>query len=382
MNVQTKTLNTGWPLHSKRSGWLGTETTKEELSFELNENQVQILRKLAADNLAAGRRYTDVTRDQFCDALLDPFLASMAEALKSGKGLVFLRNIPIDGLSLDEIRMIFWGIGTHFGMALSQSVVGDKMGDVTPRPGSSRGYTGDQELGLHTDFTEIGVLLCIQGAKAGGENIFVSSLALWDIIERERPDYIDVLKRGFMAWRMDEHREHQDPVTPYHVPVFAETEGLRSVYWSWLTADATARFLGAPLSKHEADAIRFLCSVLDRDELRFRSQLERGEAVFFNNFEVLHSRTHFTQWEDPAKTRHLLRLWLQCEQPRPIRDEMKIWRNPSGLLGRDPDPRYADQSFVKLSENDAALFMKDYFADFYNGIKTSEELMLERLGTE
>lgn len=122
--------------------------------------------------------------------------------------------------------------------------------------------------------------------------------------------------------------------------------------------------------------------MLDRPEMKFRSRLDRGEAVFFNNFEVLHSRTHFTQWEDPAKTRHLLRLWLQCDPSRPIPEDMKIWKNPSGLLGRDPDERYADKQFVTLGTNDAALFMKDYFADFYNGTKTSEALMLERLGAD
>lgn len=248
MSVDMTMIDTGWPTHRNREGWLGTDVSKAELCFDLRAPQVAALRRLAQANLAAGRSFADVTRAQFSDPDVDDFLARAVAELKQGKGVTFLRNVPVDGLDLDEIRMIFWGIGTHFGNGLSQSVVGDKMGDVTPRPGSSRGYTGDQELGLHTDFTEIGVLLCLQPAKEGGDNIFVSSLALWDVIEREHPEYMPVLKRGFRTWRMDEHRENQDPVTPYHVPVFAEVDGLRSVYWSWLTADATARFLGEPLS--------------------------------------------------------------------------------------------------------------------------------------
>lgn len=373
-------VDTSWPLHVPRRGWLKKDVAKGQLSFDLGAEQLAAVRTLVAEHVAAGHPYTEITREQFSHPDLDAFLERSAAELKRGAGVVFVRGIPVDEFSLEEIRLLYWGIGTHFGFALSQSVIGDLMGDVMHRPGSKRGYTGDQELGLHTDYTEIGALLCIQAAKEGGDNTFVSSLALWDIIEREHPEYMPVLKRGFRTWRMDEHREEQEPVTPYYVPVFAEQNGLRSVYWSWLTADATARFLGQPLSALEAAAVRFIYEVLSREELKFTSRLDRGEIVFFNNFEVLHSRSSFTQWDEPDKARHLLRLWLQCEPQRPIPDEMKIWRNPSGLLGRDPDPRFAGDQFTKLGDNPAALFMKDYFSDFYTGKRPSEEVVLERLG--
>jgi len=251
MALQQSAYKTEWPVNVYRPGWLGSETSKPELCFDMGPEQASALIELADKHLAAGRAYTTVTLEGFRHPALDPFLAGAVEALKWGKGVIFLRGIPVDGLTLEQVRMIFWGIGTHFGSALSQSVVGDMMGDVTPRPGSSRGYTGDQELGLHTDYTELGTLLCIQPSKAGGDNIFVSSLALWDVIEREHPEFMPILTRGFRTWRMDEHRENQEPVTPYHVPVFAEKNGLRSVYWSWLTADATARYLGEPLNALE-----------------------------------------------------------------------------------------------------------------------------------
>ena len=379
MAVHQTSVKTEWPLNVQRHGWLESETDKKSLSFELNAEQSTALRKLTDRHTSTDQHYTIITRDQFSHPSVDPFFARMTEELKWGKGLVFLRGIPLEGYTLDEIRTLYWGIGTHFGTALSQSGVGDKMGDVMFRAGASRGYTSDQELELHTDYTEIGVLLCIQPAKSGGENVFASSLTLWDIVEREHPEFIPVLKRGFRCWREGEYPADQEAITSYPVPVFGEKNGLRSVYRSWITADATARFLGQPLSPLEAGAIKFIYELLGREELKFSASLDRGEAVFFNNFEVMHSRTSFVQWEAPAKTRHLLRLWFQCTPPRAIPDEMKYYENPSGLLGHDPDAKLAGQQFTTWRDDPAARFMKEYFADSLSGKQRESDLVIRHL---
>ena len=376
---QATTLKTDWPVNITRHGWLGAEITKERQSFDLGTAELGALRELIGKCTAAGRSYTDITREEFSHPALNLFLGRMTEELKWGKGLVFLRGVPVDNYTLDEIRMLYWGIGTHLGTALCQSVVGDRMGDVTPREGASRGYASNQELDLHTDYTEIAALLCVHPAKSGGMNIFASSLAIWDIVEREHPEFIPILMRGFKAWRFDEHREGQDPMTPYHVPVFGEEDGLRSVYWFWVTADAAARFVGEPLTASETACIKFLYEVAGREELRFSDTLQRGEAVFFSNYEVLHSRTAFVQWEDRAKSRHLLRLWLQCTPKRPIPEKMKFYENPSGGLGYDIDPRRIGQEYVKLSDNPASRFMKEYLAEFYTGKISGMKLIMKRL---
>ena len=43
---------------------------------------------------------------------------------------MLLRGLPIEDYSKDELGMIFWGIGTHLGRGLSQSVMGDRLGHV------------------------------------------------------------------------------------------------------------------------------------------------------------------------------------------------------------------------------------------------------------
>ena len=43
-----------------------------------------------------------------------------------------------------------------------------------------------------------------------------------------------------------------------------------------------------------------------------------GDMQFLNNHVILHSRTTYEDHADPAKRRHLLRLWLACDDGPPL----------------------------------------------------------------
>ena len=51
-------------------------------------------------------------------------------------------------------------------------------------------------------------------------------------------------------------------------------------------------------------------------QVRFRQQ--PGDLLFLNNWVTLHRRTAFTDHEDPAQRRHILRLWLAMPNSRPL----------------------------------------------------------------
>ena len=42
-----------------------------------------------------------------------------------------------------------------------------------------------------------------------------------------------------------------------------------------------------------------------------------GDLQFLHNHQILHSRNDFVNWPEPARHRHLLRLWLAPEAARP-----------------------------------------------------------------
>jgi hypothetical protein len=73
---------------------------------------------------------------------------------------VVVRRLPVEDYSKDEIGMIFWGIGTHLGRGLSQSVLGDRLGHV--KDPLARAYRNKQELSPHTDSCDLVGLVCLR----------------------------------------------------------------------------------------------------------------------------------------------------------------------------------------------------------------------------
>jgi len=46
--------------------------------------------------------------------------------------------------------------------------------------------------------------------------------------------------------------------------------------------------------------------------------LQRGDIQLVHNHTLLHDRTAFTDWPEPERRRHLLRLWLAPADARPL----------------------------------------------------------------
>jgi hypothetical protein len=236
------------------------------------------------------------------------------------------------------MQAVYWGIGAHFGRGCSQSADGDYLGYVTNVEKASRGYTTSRELHLHTDSAEIVGLLCVRDAKEGGLSLYASSLKVHEIIAREHPEYLPVLERGFRCDRRGEEAPDDEPVTPYRVPVFSTERGLLSCRYVRGVIDKGAEAAGEKLTDLEKAALACFEEVAQREDVRFEVMLRPGEASVINNYEILHARTGFVDWEEPAKKRLLYRLWLEGEPPRPMRREVHLYQNRSGHMGVDPQP--------------------------------------------
>lgn len=324
-----------------KQGWRGDEVDRDGITHELSHGQADTIVELVAAIRRRGLTFAEVRAADFRHALLDESLGRLAAELQHGKGLLFLRSFPIDRLSEDDLRIVFWGVGTYFGRALSQSASGVLLGDVrvkTQAQGTTRGYISDRELAFHADLAETVSLFCVRAARRGGGNRFVSSLKLREVMEAERPDLVAALIRGFKVWRMDEQSEEDDAFTPYDVPFFSEKGGVRSSWFSREVAEGSAAMSGIPLTAEQKAAIDLVEEIADRPGMALDVVLAPGEAVFINNFEIYHARTPFDDWEEPEKKRLLFRLWLQGDPPRPIDPAMLAYHNRSGLQGIDPQP--------------------------------------------
>jgi hypothetical protein len=321
-----------------RKGWLGAEIDRAALRWDFTPAHLAAIDTLMDRLAASGKPFHQLSRADFSHPALDGDLAALLATIKTGAGLVVMRGFPVDKYDADAMQSVYWGIGTHFGVGCSQSADGDYLGHVANVEKASRGYTTRRELNLHTDSAEIVGLLCVRAAKEGGVSIYASSLTVHEIIAREHSEYLPVLERGFRCDRRGEEAREDDAVTPYRVPVFSAVDGVLSTRYVRGVIDRGAAALGTPLTALEQDALACFEAVAQRDEVRLELTLQPGEASFINNYEMLHARTGFVDHDDPAKKRLLYRLWLEGRPPRPMRREVHLYQNRSGMMGVDPQP--------------------------------------------
>ena len=321
-----------------KQGWLGAGLDRDSLYWSFTPAHLDAIDELMARLKGSGLEFHQIEKRHFSHPALDADLAQVLHRIKTGPGLVIMRGFPVDRYSPEDMQSVYWGVGTHFGLGCSQSADGDYLGHVTNVEKQSRGYTTDRELSLHTDSAEIVGLLCVRDAREGGLSLYASSLKVHEIVEREHPEYLPVLERGFRCDRRGEEAPEDDPVTPYRVPVFSIQDGVLTCRYVRGVIDKGAAALGLPLSAFEREALAFFEEVAQREAVRFEVMLRPGEASFINNYEILHARTGFVDWDQPAKKRLLYRLWLEGEPPRPMREEVHLYQNRSGRMGVDPQP--------------------------------------------
>ena len=75
---------------------------------------------------------------------------------------------------------------------------------------------------------------------------------------------------------------------------------------------------GRSLALVQKEALDLFDEISFLPELSLDMMLEPGDIQFCNNYSVMHSRTSFEDFEDPALRRRLLRLWLKMPNARKL----------------------------------------------------------------
>ena len=89
---------------------------------------------------------------------------SWAEELDAGRGFVLVRGLPVHRYTEDEASIVYWGIGQHLGVPVSQNTDGDLLGHVRdtgadPGDPSVRLYRTRAAQPYHTDGSDVVGLL-------------------------------------------------------------------------------------------------------------------------------------------------------------------------------------------------------------------------------
>jgi alpha-ketoglutarate-dependent taurine dioxygenase len=308
-----------------------------DIAFTLEDRHLRALHRGLAHARATGKETESLTRADFPLDGIAADLAALRDRVSDGEGIVLLRGLPVDSYSRDDLCRLFWGLGAHFGRAVSQSLMGDRLGHVTDvsrdHPGE-RGYRSRRELDMHTDSDDFLMMMCLQDARSGGVSRFVSALTVYNEMLASCPEHVPLLMRGFRYHWRGEQAEGEEPITTYRVPVFSVRDGALSCVFLRAFIDMAAEDLGEPLGDDEKAALDTFEALCERPDLQLTLKLRPGDAYIVNNYTMLHSRTAFEDHEAAARRRYLLRLWLKADDGRPVVDAVRRYYRDDGITER------------------------------------------------
>ncbi len=263
---------------------------------------------------ATGKALLDITRADFPLPTMAPVLEDWADRLDSGRGFLLVRGLPVADWTEEQASLVFWGLGRHLGIPVSQNAAGNLLGHVRDTGRSItdptvRGYQTRAHLPFHTDGSDVVGLLCLRTARSGGRSSVVSSVAIYNEVVRRRPDLADVFFEPFYIDRRGEHRPDEPPYVPLHI---SRVEGgrLRTFYIRGYIESAQRHPDVPRLTDRQREFFDVVDSVAHDPEFHLDMNFEVGDVQWVSNSVILHSRTEYVDHDEPDRKRHLLRLWL------------------------------------------------------------------------
>jgi len=310
-----------------RSAWVRLDFTgPSEWNRYLNAQTLQELDRAVRMIRDEGKDLTSVTRADFPLPGFAEQARSILEEIRTGRGFVVLKGLPLERYSEREAGLIYWGIGTYLGIPLPQNVQGDRLYAVR-----DEGYKIAQDYGavgvrfsktteglhFHTDSApalmgntpDIVALLALNVAKTGGASALVSAQTAHNIMLRDRPDYLERLYQPYHFDRRAELRPGE--ACTLFAPVFLyDNGGLRVRYFRFYIPKGH-ELAGDVLTPADIEPLDYFEAVMNRPELQITFDMEPGDMQFVSNTFILHSRTAFEDYAEPERRRRLMRLWLK-----------------------------------------------------------------------
>jgi hypothetical protein len=311
------------PLQHGPQVWLGPAMAASTDWIEpLSPADIAEIEAAAAPLADRGTDIAALTAADFPLPTLAARLARIRHTVLEGRGFVLLRGLPVQRWPLRQSATAFYGLGLHLGRAVSQNAAGHVLGHVRDLGLKSddpqvRIYQTAERQTFHTDSCDIVGLLCLQTAKQGGHSALVSTGAVWNAVLQQRPDLAAALLQPVATDRRGEVPPGQQPF--FTIPVLNWFDGRLSGIYHRSYVDSAQRFADAPkLSPLQKEALDLFDSLCNSPDMHFLMTLQRGDIQLVHNHALLHDRTAFTDWPEPDRRRHLLRLWLAPADARPL----------------------------------------------------------------
>ena len=301
--------------------WTSADFEGKDWIFQLEAEHLAEIEHALARIKRQGLRLGGFGKDEFGLPKLHEMVAEIREDIVSGKGFALIRGLNVDDYSVEDLELIYWGIGTYLGSGLGQNANGDLLTHVTfhnldPNNPNVRGYQDRRRQEPHNDMADMVGLLCIREAKSGGASSIVNMAAVYNEFLNRRPDLLPIMYRGF---HLDYRGEGVDPfsTTTFTVPIFDSKDGRLFCFYGRRGIEATFKKRGEEATGQQREALALMDELIDVPEYRLDMDLQPGDIQLVNNYSVLHARTAYEDYDEPERWRLLLRLWLNLPEARP-----------------------------------------------------------------
>jgi Taurine catabolism dioxygenase TauD, TfdA family len=249
------------------------------------------------------------------------FFGHAKKIMDDGVGFVLIDRIPVEEMSEDEARAIYWVLSKLIGRPVAQNWKGNPMMDVRdtgkkPTPGSGvRLSQTSVDLAYHSDNAhndapaEYVGLLMLQAAMQGGLSRVKSFYTVHNYLLKHHPEKLKRLYKPMFWDRMREHRPEDSLLS--NAPIFKFEDGKLNARLGVIQIRNAYAMIDGGMDEDTAEAIAALEEAFADESSVAEMVMNPGQMQFLNNSIIGHSRTEFVDFDDIQRKRHLLRIWLR-----------------------------------------------------------------------
>ena len=284
-------------------------TEPERPVLELTAADVLELVSAVAAVRRASLPLLGVGRDAFPLPALGARLARLAQDLDADHGHALVRGIPVHRFSEADLRLAFWGLGRHLGVAVSQ----DSLGRLI-RPADTR------RTDFHSGGSDVTALL----VRDEGRMVSVASTRL--IVEELAVRRPDLAVRLFDPVHQDRQGEEAPGEPPSRsTPLACRHAGRLSVRYDRPVVEGAQHLEGVPaLAPADLALLDLVDATAAAPALRRDVHLGSGDLLLLNTYETVHRHVGHvgTAAQQP------LRLWLTLRRGRALPPHF-AWATPA-----------------------------------------------------
>jgi alpha-ketoglutarate-dependent taurine dioxygenase len=255
----------------------------------------------------------------FALAATHAFAATVHEELDHGCGFALVDRLSVGQWSAEECIAAYWLFSSCIARPVAQSHDGKMVYDVKDRgqpPGNGvRPDVTNSGQNYHTDNSYNYVpphyvsLLCLRPARSGGISGIVNFGWAFAQMSKRHPQLVGRLFEPFFFDRQREHAS-DDAMVCQH-PLF-ERDGEQLIARLSHRQVVNGHMLaGQVLDDRGRAALEALEAILNETGTAKTFMFEPGQIQIINNRALGHCRTAFEDFQQTARKRHLVRLWLR-----------------------------------------------------------------------